>query len=256
MVKGAYQVFDKSTGASVLGPNNVESIWAGFGGVCQTDSGGDPILLYDHLANRWIIAQPAGSGTHECIAVSTTSDATGTYNRYDFNFGTNFFSNPRLSVWPDAYYMSRNVFNSSGTAYLGPQALAFNRTAMLAGAPATFITPGITGGPNEESFLPAHLDGPNLPPAGAPNTFVAWPGGNNANNYKLFHFHVDFATPANSTFTQFGTLGGGGALYPDLPCYARLCASVGHDNQPRCRRQPINVPAGLSEFWHSRIARR
>ncbi len=164
------------------------------------------ILLYDQLANRWIIAQPAGSGTHECIAVSTTGDATGSYNRYDFNLGSNISSNPRLSVWPDAYYMSRNVFNSSGTAYLGPQALAFNRAAMLAGGPATFITLGITGGPNEESFLPAHLDGLTSPPAGAPNTFLEWPGGNNANNYKLFHFHVDFAAPANSTFTQFGPL--------------------------------------------------
>ena len=102
--------------------------------------------------------------------------------------------------------MSRNVFNSSGTAYLGPQAVAFNRAAMLAGGSATFITLGITGGPNEESFLPAHLDGLTSPPAGTPNTFVEWPGGNNANNYKLFHFHVDFAAPANSTFTQFGPL--------------------------------------------------
>ena len=91
VVRSAYQVFDKSTGASVLGPNSLESLWVGFGGVCQTDSGGDPILLYDQLANRWIIAQPAASGTHECIAVSTTSDATGSYNRYDFNLGSATF---------------------------------------------------------------------------------------------------------------------------------------------------------------------
>jgi hypothetical protein len=45
-----------------------------------------------------------------------------------------------------------------------------------------------------------------LPPAGTPNTFLEWPGGNNGGNYKLFHFHVDFATSANSTFTQFGPL--------------------------------------------------
>ncbi len=206
IVKSTYQVFDKNTGTSVLGPSSIDSLWTGFGGVCQTDGGGTPILLYDQLANRWIIAQPAGSGTHECIAVSTTSDATGTYNRYDFNLGSNISSNPRLSVWPDAYYMSRNVFNSSGTAYLGPQAIAFNRAAMIAGAPATFITLGITGGPAEEGFLPAHLDGLTLPPAGTPNTFVGWPGGNNGGNYKLFHFHVDFAVPANSTFAQFGPL--------------------------------------------------
>ena len=79
--------------------------------------------------------------TDECVAVSTTSDATGTYNRYGFHLGSNFFDYPHLAVWPDAYYMSMNVFNSAGTAYLGPQPFAFDRTAMLAGAPATFISP-------------------------------------------------------------------------------------------------------------------
>ncbi len=147
--------------------------------------------------------------------------------------------------------MSRNVFNSSGTAYLGPQAIAFNRAAMLAGAPATFITLGITGGPNEESFLPAHLDGLTSPPAGTPNTFVEWPGGNNANNYKLFHFHVDFAAPANSTFTQFGPLVAAAPFTQICPGDARMRASVGHNDQPRCHRKPVNVPASLSEFWHS-----
>jgi len=218
LVNNAFQVFDKNTGTSVFGPTAIASIWAGFGGVCQNNRSGDPILLYDHLANRWVITQPAGSPipTDECIAVSTTSDATGSFNRYDFHLGSNFFINPRLSVWPDAYYMSMNVFNSSGTAYLGPQAFAFDRTAMLAGAPATFISVGITGGPNEESFLPAHLDGSTLPPAGAPNTFVEWPGGSNANNYKILHFHTDFATPSNSTFSQFGP------LVPAAP-FTRIC---------------------------------
>ncbi|MEO7168323.1 MAG: hypothetical protein ABI016_14985 [Chthoniobacterales bacterium] len=74
----AYQVFDKNTGASVLGPNSITFIWSGFGGVCQTGGKGDPVVLYDHLANRWLISQFAGSGsavTDECVAISTTSDA-------------------------------------------------------------------------------------------------------------------------------------------------------------------------------------
>ena len=67
-------------------------------------------------------------------------DATGTWNRYGFHLGTNFFDYPHLRVWPDAYYMSMNVFNSAGTAFLGPQPFAFDRTAMLAGTAATFVT--------------------------------------------------------------------------------------------------------------------
>ena len=46
------------------------------------------------------------------MAVSTTSDATGSYNRYAFSYGTtNFNDYPKLGVWPDGYYMSYNIFN-------------------------------------------------------------------------------------------------------------------------------------------------
>ena len=61
IVNRGYQVFNKTTGASVLGPNDISTIWAGFGGVCETNGRGDPVVLYDHLANRWLISQFAGS---------------------------------------------------------------------------------------------------------------------------------------------------------------------------------------------------
>jgi len=204
IVNEGFQVFNKSTGTSVFGPAAISTLWSGFGGVCQSNGAGDPVVMYDQLANRWVISQFAGVSvpTDECIAVSTTSDATGSYNRYGFHLGTNFFDYPKLAVWPDAYYMSMNVFNSTGTLFLGPQPFAFNRTAMLAGTSATFITTGITGGSTEETYLPSDLDGSTLPPAGAPNTFVEWPNGG---VYKVFHFHVDFATPSNSTFTLFAS---------------------------------------------------
>ena len=217
IVNKGYQVFDKTTGASVLGPLSIGSVWTGFGGTC-TNGSGDPVVLYDQIANRWVISQFAvGTGfsvpTDECIAVSTTSDATGTYNRYAFHLGSNFFDYPHLGVWPDGYYMSMNVFNSTGTAFLGPQPFAFDRTSMLAGLPATFITTGITGGASEETYLPSDLDGSTLPPAGTPNSFVEWPGGG---TYRVFHFHVDFAVPGNSTFTLFAS--------PPAAGFTVLCA--------------------------------
>src|SRR5664279_5685956 len=155
MVNEGYQVFNKTTGASILGPLGITTIWSGFGGACQNGGFGDPVVLYDHMANRWVITQFASATggtpiTDECIAISTTADATGTYNRYGFHLGSNFFDYPHFGVWPDGYYMSMNVFNSGGTAFLGPQAFAFDRTNMLAGTPATFVTPGIDpGGPTE-----------------------------------------------------------------------------------------------------------
>src|SRR5438874_6749265 len=146
IVNEGYQVFDKITGNSVLGPNSISSIWTGFGGACETGGNGDPVILYDHLADRWVATQFAkatsnGPVTDECVAVSTTADATGSYYRYGFHLGSNFYDYPHLSVWPDGYYMSMNVFNSSGTSYLGPQAFAFDRSKMIAGLPASFVSP-------------------------------------------------------------------------------------------------------------------
>src|SRR5437899_5310074 len=222
IVNEGYQVFDKATGNSVLGPNSISSVWTGFGGVCETSGSGDPVMLYDHLADRWVITQFAGASggpiTDECVAVSTSADATGTYNRYGFHLATNFFDYPKLSVWTDAYYMSMNVFNAAGTSYLGPQAFAFHRTNMLAGLPATFISPTGPLGGSVDPFLPADIDGPQLPPTGAPVTFVGFPGQAFNPNYTTYHFHVDFATPANSTFTTFAT--------PPAAGFSALCPTT------------------------------
>src|SRR5262249_56792414 len=117
-----YQVLDKTTCASQLGPSGITTLWGGFGGVCQNNGNGDPVVLYDQIANRWIISQFAGVSvpTDECIAVSTSSDATGSYNRYDFTLGSNFFHYPKLAVLPHPYYMAMNRFNPSGTPFLLP----------------------------------------------------------------------------------------------------------------------------------------
>ena len=98
MVNEGFQVWDKTTGASVFGPVAIQTVWTGFGGPCETSGSGDPVVLYDQLANRWLISQFAGVGipTDECVAVSTTSDATGTWHRYGFHLGSNFFDYPHL----------------------------------------------------------------------------------------------------------------------------------------------------------------
>jgi hypothetical protein len=219
MVNEGFQVFSKSTGASIYGPVGISTIWNGFGGVCQNNGNGDPIVLYDQLANRWVISQFAGVSvpTDECIAVSTTNDATGSYNRYAFHLGSNFFDYPHLAVWPDGYYMSDNVFNSAGTTFLGPQPFAFDRAKMLLGQPATFVSTGASGA-SENSYLPADLDGTALPPAGAPATFVSIPFGG---SFKVRHFHADFVTPSNSTFTVFAQPAAAG--FTELCPTSRAC---------------------------------
>lgn len=224
MVNTAYQVFDKATGSSLLGPASIESVWSGFGGACQTGGFGDPIVMYDQLANRWVITQfasPTGNVpiTDECIAVSQTNDATGAWNRYGFHLGSNFFDYPHLGMWPDAYYMSVNVFNSTGTAYLGVQPFGFDRAKMLAGLPATFVTTGIvTGGPANPPMLPSDLDGPTPPPAGAPNSFVMFP---DSGTYRVFHFSVGSPFGTGATFTLFASPAAAG--FTELCPFTRSC---------------------------------
>jgi len=214
-VNDGYQVFDKVTGNSVLGPASIRSVWASFGGVCETGGNGDPVMLYDKMANRWVISQFAISpGTsvpnRECIAVSTTSDATGTWNRYDFDlrpFGLNYYDYPKLGSWPDAYYMAMNIFDSSSLAYLGTEPFAFDRTQMLAGNPATVISPGLVGSPanNEDPVMPSDFDGTILPPSGAPNAFLEFPDatGNNGGHYRYWQYTVGVPFGNGPTFTQF-----------------------------------------------------
>src|SRR5258708_1505107 len=145
IVNTDYAVFNKdpargAVGTVRFGPVQINTLWSGFGGLCQTDNDGDPIVLYDSIANRWLITQFAVTGASanylQCIAVSTSSDPTGTYNRYSFS-STNFPHYPKFVLWPDAYYGTFNQFNAAGTTFLGANICAFDRTSMLAGASAT-----------------------------------------------------------------------------------------------------------------------
>src|SRR3989475_3679448 len=194
-----YAVYDKSTGGLLLGPTPINAIWSGFGGLCQTNNGGDPIVLYDKAAGRWLVSQLAYtsnfSSNFQCIAISTSSDATGSYFRYAFNFGSNLPDYPKFGVWPDAYYWSTNTFPNGG-AFVGAQACAFDRTNMLAGNAGTAIC--FQKSSSVASLLPSDLDGSTPPPSAEPNFFIEL---SSTSALGLFKFHVDFATPSNSTFT-------------------------------------------------------
>ncbi len=189
-----FAVFDKRSGARIFGPTPGNVLWSGFGGGCQSNNDGDPIVLYDKLANRWVMSQFSVSTTPylQCIAVSSTSDATGTWHRYSFQY-TYFDDYPKMGVWSDGYYETFNMFN--GNTFVGSDACAYNRTAMLAGQTATqicFQQSSAVGG-----LLPSDIDGITAPPAGSPNYMLTF----GTNSLQLFKFHVDFNTPSNSTFT-------------------------------------------------------
>ena len=191
------QVWDKA-GNQLLAPTDMGDLW--LSGSC-TANAGDPIVLYDPLADRWLLAQFTGSGdTVMCFAVSETADPLGSYALYDFDV-TNPGDFPdyfKLGVWPDGYYMSAN--EATYTAYV------FDRDNMLAGTAARPFQK-FSGFSN--LLLPSDLDGTTAPPTGAPNHFYtfkdnAFHGG--ADRLEIYDFDVDWAVPGNTTFQLVATL--------------------------------------------------
>lgn len=207
-----YRIFDKS-GNLVAGPSPNSGLWAGLGGICETSEPGTPFVKYDTLADRWYVSQTAfdvnDASVHQCIAVSTSGDPTGTYAQYDFVIEV--FGPPphaiataqKTGIWPEAYYVTVNQFGDSGNAGFG--IYAFDRAAMLAGAPASFeyVNPGLAH-PQTMWGIPSDLDGASAPPAGSPNFVLAlgssFVDGSPNDVVHVWKFHADFVNPGNATF--------------------------------------------------------
>jgi len=230
-----YAVYDKATGKSVLPPTSTRTIFVGFGKRCENSWAIDPVVLWDKLANRWLVSffNNQGGAYALCIAVSTSSDATGTYSRYEYDYDT-LPDYPKYAVWPDAYY---------GTTDLGgypAEPCAYDRKAMLAGkrAAAICFTPN-----NVISLLPSDLDGSTKPPKGAPNHYLQL--GNSTNLLQEFDFHVDFVHPRKSRFT--------GPHNITVPTYALACGGWGF-----CIPQPSpgEVVEGIGDRLMFRLAYR
>src|SRR5215471_12991006 len=227
-VNTSYQVYDKTTGNSILGPNEISSVFAGLTGPCGSSHNffSDPVVLYDKAAGRWLVTILASTNRFatgvECIAVSKTNDATGAYFRYSFSFGSNLPDYPKFGVWPDAYYASYNIFNSSGF-FVGPKVCAYNRTKMLMGTKGTAVC--FQRSTSDFSFLPSDLDGATAPPTGTPNFFVEL---GTSTTLDLFKFHVNFSGgstftgPTALTVSSFGEACGGGTCIPQAGTSTKL----------------------------------
>lgn len=196
-------IYDKM-GAMLPGYPKDLSDLAPSGDSCNTNPWGDPIVLYDQLADRWFLQEFDGGTSNLCIYISETPDPTGAYYFYKFSPRPDH-DYPHFGVWPDAYY---------GTINRGSDvnALAFDRVSMLAGTPATAqyfnSTPALSGY-GFQTLTPADHDGSQPPPAGAPGIFMrqnddeAHSGSPvAADDYlDMYAFVVDWATPANSSLT-------------------------------------------------------
>lgn len=143
LANGAIAVYAKDGGGMQVGPVAINAIYApasrdrGMRSCAQAPTGRASVL-YDHLAQRWILSHTArGNGVHICLAVSTTTDAAGTYYRYAFPIGgkrtqSSTIDDASLALWPDAIYLTL-----TRARHLGPRICGIDRSALLRGISAT-----------------------------------------------------------------------------------------------------------------------
>ncbi|MFK5983086.1 MAG: GEVED domain-containing protein [Flavobacteriaceae bacterium] len=194
-VNSSIKIFDK-TGNIVAGPTSL----GGFLGIGSNS--GDPIVLYDQLADRYFVSEFGSVSNGLAIGISVTNDPTGAYNVYQFSLDA-FPDYPHYAVWPDAYYLTANKGGSN-------KVYAIDKNVMIAGGASPqiigFPLPGSTQNPNTVlSPEPANLLGTTFP-ADIPGYIVylqddGW-GGVSFDHLKIWEIDVDFIVPGNSTISS------------------------------------------------------
>jgi len=156
MINLVFGVYDKA-GNLLLGPVDTGTLWSGFEIPDCTDPSGDPVVLYDQFTDRWILSQFTTRGPEywNCVAVSTTSDPTGSYYRYAFSTGVNFPDYPKYGNWTDSYVITTREFGPTIEYGIGVYALEKNK--MVNGQPARSVRFFLDG--NDPDVLPLVGDG-------------------------------------------------------------------------------------------------
>lgn len=208
-VNTSFAIFDKVTKATQVGPIPGNLLFKELGGNCFANNDGDPIVQFDKFAQRWVLAQfSVNNGFSQCVAVSTSADAGGTYHLYEFTYQA-FDDYPKMGVWRDGYYTTFNMFDSQDRS-LGSRVCAFDRARMLQGLPATqqcfqlspaffgLLPSDVDGATSALADAAGNPNGPLAPPANAPNYVVGLDV--NSRSLDFWKFHVDWNNSNNSTF--------------------------------------------------------
>jgi hypothetical protein len=241
LVNNQYTVYNKTSGAVIAGPVTENALWSAFGSSCQTSNNGDGTVDYDQAANVWVFshhAVPTGGPYLNCVAVSTSPDATGTYYLYAFALTQQWPDKPKIGVWPDAYYLSQDLLTPSTKDFVRSQACALQRSAMIAGTYALSVC--FQGSISLPTFVVTSWDGQTPPPTGEAAFFweLDQRPSVGRNNLNAFQFHVDFTTLANNTFT--------GPVAIALPAYTDTCP-----NLKPCVPQPGTT--NVVQSWGDRL---
>ncbi len=228
-VNSSIRIHNK-TGTVLSGPTTYNSFFSALGASTpcgNNNNQGDGVVFYDHIADRWVVSDFAfaafpGTSFCQCVGVSKTNDpVSGGWWLYSVQIDPSNPSYlgdyPKFGLWPDAYYFSLNLF-SNNTTFNGVRVIALDRNSMISGGAANAIgfniTPANLG--DQYSLLPGTFRTGSSPPAGQPewvmNINASVSGGAVENQVFVRRFHVDFATPANSTFGAGATHAADGTI--------------------------------------------
>jgi len=198
-INTVYTIFDKS-GNLLAGPTDMNTLFSGVTGSQYND--GDPIVLYDEQADRWLAAEFSISGSNDymLIAVSTTNDPTGTWHKYSFDVA-DMPDYEKFGIWRDGYYMGTN--NSSGN-----DIYVFERSKMLLGLTAQavgFDNPNRPGTIDGFMCVPPLDNDGAFAPEGEPGLFITINDdaiGGGSDQLWIYELAVNWTTPASSTFAR------------------------------------------------------
>jgi hypothetical protein len=207
---GAYFVIYSKTGSVLKSQTYLDQI-TGRGGL------GDPIVLYDQLADRFVMTEFANRSENSSeglvVAVSQTANPTGSWYVYFFGTGTSFPDYPKFSVWNDGYYATSNDYVNN--SYNGSTIYAFDRSRMLTGQSVTtyqqvkFSTTNFT---KYITMCPVLLQGNTLPPAETGGLIAymfdgSWTStSSDADSVGLLEYRVNWSTPSASVLTNRSSL--------------------------------------------------
>ncbi|MFO1413374.1 MAG: VCBS repeat-containing protein [Burkholderiales bacterium] len=234
-VNSSFAIYNKAgTRLAAFTENN---LWSGVGSTpCNGNSAGDPITLYDWLADRFVITWFAFavdatftpiSPFYQCIAASKTSDpVAGGWWLYAVRMDPGGTGAPPLNtlndygkfgLWHDCMYMSANGFLNAAS-FNGVIFATFSRSDMYSGVPLTSSI-GFLPYPTNSVFgmLPSNNNGAgaNAVQPGTPNYFVM-------ENFATNGFEV-------RKFTAGTNCGAGGSLgAPTTVSHTAITAQSGN----------------------------
>ena len=263
MVNVTFAVYDADSGAKLEGPTLMSDLYGPGAAqkLCRTHDDGDPVVVFDEFAERWVISQFAlnfnANKFAECIAVSVTDDPTGAWYAYQFNYPRNGTLNdyPKFGVWTDGYYASFNQFDGQTFGWRGGGAIAYERDAMIAGDPARQIYVNLFNVRDDLSgMLPSDADGDTLPPMGTPNYFLMFdadePGwGYDDDQIEVWEFHRGLGHAGRLHVRAAGVVAHGELQPVDLrDRQARVRAPEGFTEQARHAARPVDVPVAVPQL--------